>query len=245
MNRTTKLEQVPVGTTFKVWGKDFTVLDKGEGRIFVLAAELDSDMPFRREDNPSDAPYNDFRASDIKDYLNGPYLEKLAEAGADISNDLLEFEVDLKCTLGQHEYGSCTVKAGLLTLEEYGEYYDIIPFADDWWWLATPWATPLRSPYTSYTNGSWRVLSNGGCGNYYCSYSGGVRPALTLNPSLLVSWESYEKDESDNDSTDNWDNYIKYLHKWAVEHDGKEFAGCSPASYDEWRNNEGDDNGEV
>lgn len=189
MNRTTKLEQVPVGTTFKVWGREFTVLDKGAERIFVLSADLDSDMPFRREDNPSDAPYNDFRASDIKDYLNGPYLEKLEEAGADIDHDLLEFDVDLKCTLGQHEYGSCTVKAGLLTLEEYGEYYDIIPFADDWWWLATPWKTPLRSPYTNYANNSWYVYSNGGYDSGSCSHSYGVRPALTLNPSLLVSWE--------------------------------------------------------
>lgn len=197
MNRTTKLEQVPVGTTFKVWGKEFTVLDKGGGRIFVLSADLDYDMPFRREDNPSDAPYNDFRASDIKDYLNGPYLEKLEEAGADIDHDLLEFDVDLKCTLGQHEYGSCTVKAGLLTLEEYGEYYDIIPFADDWWWLATPWKTRLRSPYTNFTSHAWRVVSNGGYVGSLCSSSNGVRPALTLNPSLLVSWEDGSIGKSD------------------------------------------------
>lgn len=50
--------------------------------------------------------------------------------------------------------------------------------AASWW---------LRSPRTSNTNNAWSVLSNG---NYYsggCSNSGGVRPALILPSSLLVS----------------------------------------------------------
>lgn len=189
MNRTTMLGQVPVGTTFKVWGRAFTVLNKGAERIFALAAELDSYMPFRRKDRHSGAPWNNFRESDIKDYLNGTYLKKLAEAGADIDHDLLEFDVDLKCTMGQHEYGSCTVKAGLLTLCEFGMYYDIIPSADDWWWLASPWTTPSRSPYNYFTARSWLVSPMADFGYYDCSNSYGVRPTLTLNPSLLVSWE--------------------------------------------------------
>lgn len=49
------------------------------------------------------------------------------------------------------------------------------------WWL--------RSPYTNYTVNAWGVRSDGGYGRSYCSNSLGVRPALTLNPSLLVSWE--------------------------------------------------------
>ncbi len=54
-------------------------------------------------------------------------------------------------------------------------------FAASWW---------LRSPYCysgSGSTNSWYVYSNGSYGNYYCSLSYGVRPALILSSSLLVS----------------------------------------------------------
>lgn len=47
------------------------------------------------------------------------------------------------------------------------------------WWL--------RSPVTGNTYYVWGVLSNGGCGNWYASGSFGVRPALVLPSTLLVS----------------------------------------------------------
>lgn len=50
--------------------------------------------------------------------------------------------------------------------------------ATGWW---------LRSPSTDYTNGVWRVYSNGGCGYWGANNSSGVRPALILPSSLLVS----------------------------------------------------------
>ena len=48
-----------------------------------------------------------------------------------------------------------------------------------YWWL--------RSPYCDHFNIALRVNSNGGWYYYYCSYSGGIRPALILPSSLLVS----------------------------------------------------------
>lgn len=50
--------------------------------------------------------------------------------------------------------------------------------ATNWW---------LRSPYTSYTNCAWRVGTNGSCNSHHCSLTYGVRPALVLPSSLLVS----------------------------------------------------------
>ena len=47
------------------------------------------------------------------------------------------------------------------------------------WWL--------RSPYTSSTNYVWRVNSNGNYGSWNASNSCGVRPALVLPSTLLVS----------------------------------------------------------
>ena len=48
-----------------------------------------------------------------------------------------------------------------------------------YWWL--------RSPHTSNTGRAWRVNSGGSYGSYYCSFSYGIRPALVLPSTLLVS----------------------------------------------------------
>lgn len=47
------------------------------------------------------------------------------------------------------------------------------------WWL--------RSPYTDYTDYVWYVLSDGSCNNGNASNSHGIRPALILPSTLLVS----------------------------------------------------------
>ena len=48
-----------------------------------------------------------------------------------------------------------------------------------YWWL--------RSPYCNYVNRALYVYSNGGWNGGYCSYSYGIRPALILPSTLLVS----------------------------------------------------------
>lgn len=239
MIRTTQLKQVPAGKTFEVWDRKFTVLRSDEDKVFVLAAELETQMPFREDGEVYKVAPNDFRDSTIRNWLNDEYLGLLQEKGLK-NGDILDLEIDLKCTLGQHEYGTVKVKAGLLTLEQYGEYYDIIPEVDDWWCLATPWKTPSRSPHAIITNFVWSVSTDGDC--YYNLYSGtyGVRPALNLSPSLLVAWED-EGCEEDTEEAGDWDGYIKYLHKWAAEHSSKYFEGCCPAAYedyDEWKDGE-------
>ena len=50
--------------------------------------------------------------------------------------------------------------------------------ATNWW---------LRSPYTDFTSYAWFVYASGGCNYYYCSVTYGIRPALVLPSSLLVS----------------------------------------------------------
>lgn len=239
MIRNTQLKQVPAGKTFEVWGRKYTVLKSDTDKVFVLAAELETQMPFREDREVYKVAPNDFRDSTVRNWLNDEYLGLLQEKGLK-NGDILDLEINLKCTLGQHEYGTDTVKAGLLTLEQYGEYYDIIPKVDDWWCLATPWKTPLRSPNTDSTDYVWGVYTSGNYYNYYCYCTYGVRPALNLNPSLLVSWEDENCKEDEEEARD-WDGYIRYLHKWAVEHSGKEYAGCSPACYDKWRDENDED----
>lgn len=43
------LKQLPVGVTFEVWGKKFTLLDKGNDICYCLSAEIVNTMKFMEE----------------------------------------------------------------------------------------------------------------------------------------------------------------------------------------------------
>lgn len=237
MMKKMKLADVPFGKNFEIWGHAYTVLDGDDKGVFVLEAETVCEMPFREDEVDYKVAPNDFRDSSVRAYLEGRYTEGLVSAGAKLDEDILPMELDLKCTLGQHEYEVARVHAGLLTLEQYGKYYDIIPRIDTTYWLATPWKTPSRSPLTNNANYVWFVISNGSCGGWYYGDSYGVRPALTLSPSLLVSVECEEEEEVES----KWHEYLEYLIHWAISHTSKSFAGCMPACYNEWLDSEGSD----
>ena len=195
MMKKMKLADVPFGKNFEIWGHAYTVLDGDDKGVFVLETETVCEMPFREDEVDYKVAPNDFRDSSVRAYLEGRYTEGLVSAGAKLDEDILPMELDLKCTLGQHEYGVARVHAGLLTLEQYGKYYDIIPRIDTTYWLATPWKTPFRPPFTRSTIDVWNVYSNGDYGIWCCSDTFGVRPALTLSPALLVSVECDEVNE--------------------------------------------------
>ena len=249
-----RLCDVEFGTNFEIWGHAYTVLDGDEKGVFVLEADTICEMPFR--ENESDYEFvisfreeevnykvapNDFRDSSVKAYLEGAYTEGLVRAGAKLDEDILLMELDLKCTLGQREYGTVKVYAGLLTLEQYGKYYDIIPRIGKPYWLATPWKTPSHSTSTNFTYNVWSVISDS---NYnYRKYDNifGVRPTLLLDPSLLVSVECDGKEESDDTiarskNLDMWNEYLNYLIKWSVTHaNDEDYIGDYPLSYyDDW-----------
>ena len=195
MMKQMKLADVPFGKNFEIWGHAYTVLDGDDKGVFVLETETVCEMPFREDEVDYKVAPNDFRDSSARAYLEGRYTEGLVSAGAKLDEDILPMELDLKCTLGQHEYGVARVHAGLLTLEQYGKYYGIIPRIDTTYWLATPWKTPSRSLSTDRANHVWYVGSNGGYNYWDYGSTYGVRPALTLSPSLLVSVECDEEEE--------------------------------------------------
>ena len=181
----TTIDKIPAGESFRLAGHEYVFLDygiaNGTGETGCLCIESSTleHMAFGR--------YNDWRISPIRGCLNEDYAQMLISNGLD-PDALLEQQIDLKETNGGREYGYDSCKVGLLTLEQYGKYNELIPMDIRPWWLVTPWGTPnSRSSYSFNPNGVWRVTKSGGLA-HSSSNDWGIspRPTLLLAPSLVV-----------------------------------------------------------
>ena len=222
-----QVRKVPYGETFSVFGDKFVALDYINGKVLAIRKEIWKNAPF------DTGGVNDLREASITGHL-AEFFFGLCKQGA--SEDTIAINmIDLKATDGSREYGTFCMRTGLLTLEQYGKYQDIIPLADDWWCLATPWRTPnpggLRSPHTGYTDGVWFVFSGGGYDGGGAANTYGIRPALYFTSDLLVSIE----DEGEEDATDEtalYREYRAYVKDWL---EGNADTGKSPLSYEDWK----------
>ena len=226
-----ELRKVPCGESFTVFGEEYVALDRVDGGTLAIRKEIWKKAVFDRNDN------SNLTQADMRDTL-AEYTELLKSRGMKDSDCLVQ-HIDLKATDGTLVYGYLDCTVALLTLEQYGRYKEIIPKADDWWWLATPvWTRWLRSPSTYSTLGVWLVSSSG---DYYyvnADYSYGVRPVLNFSSSLLVSWLDEEENQGTPDEEvqkgKRWDAYIEYLNDWADNHSSSECYGAAHLSFDEW-----------
>ena len=174
------------GTVFPYAGEKWVVLEHDPaGRTLCLRLDLIPNKPFD-ENN-----CNNFATSSSKEWMNGPYLDNLLE---DVNgpNAFLTTELDLTTDDGLKDYGTCTVTIFLLTADQYRRNRDVIPNADDWWWLSTAFSTKSNG-YESLARfvDSDGTLNGGGA---YLGYYG-LRPACYLDSDLLISVE-------DNEATD-------------------------------------------
>lgn len=76
----------------------------------IRKEELREDMEFGRD--------NDWKASDVRKFLNGVYLEGLAEAFG--AGNIAGHTVDLTSLDGLKDYGKSTDRVSLLTLTSIG-----------------------------------------------------------------------------------------------------------------------------
>lgn len=239
-----RISDLHPGQTFHAFGDTFVALDSGPnfgGGTLVIRLEIWDSAPFDEDGK------NELRNASIQNKLD-EYLKGLYKAGAK-PTDILPRYIDLKATDGTREYGVMYKEIGLLTLEEYGRYQHMIPLADDWWWLATPWRTPseLRSPFTLSTYYVWLVYS-GGFGYYNgASATYGIRPALVLPSDLLVSMDEPEDAESDRKRQQLFHKgYCAYLKTWAEDMmENTDANDESPMTWEEWLEDraEGEDDG--
>ena len=161
--------------TFKLAGAKWTVLDKTEKGYLCIADSIGD----RKFDNKC----NDWKKSDLREYLNGEFLAKL-EAAVRAEN-IIPFERDLLSLDGQTEYGSCTDKVSLLTVDEYRKYRALLPNTGKWWWLITPDSTACNDDTTWITV----VSARGGIGSDGCSIRDGVRPFCIFPSAIFESEE--------------------------------------------------------
>ena len=170
-----KLPVPKIGDTIEIMGMKWIVLDKTENGYLCLAERLKDKMQF-------DSSCNDWKESNLREYLNTDFYEKL---GSEIGKDnILTFERDLLSLDGQTEYGTCKDKVSLISLDEYRKYRPMIPNTGDYsWWTITPDSTKCNGITTGV-----RVVSSSGYINYdnYNFYSG-VRPFCILKSNIFVS----------------------------------------------------------
>lgn len=177
------LKNAARGTIFLYAGEKWIALEhEAAGRTLCLRLDLIPNKPFD-EDNR-----NNFAISSSKEWMNGPYLDNLIEA-APGPHAFLTTELDLTADDGLKDYGTCTVTIFSLTVDQYRRNRDVIPNADDWWWLSTAYSTASNG----YEHSARLVGSDGtlywsnACGGYY-----GLRPACYLDSDLLISVEDDE-----------------------------------------------------
>ena len=92
---------------------------------------------------------------------------------------------------------------------------------------------------TGCTGQGWNYVDADGDGSgWYYGRAYGVRPTLTLSPSLLVSVEC---DEEEEDAESRWHKYLEYMIRWVISHSDKSFVGCCPVGYAEWINSNRED----
>lgn len=171
------LKNAARGAIFPYAGETWIALEhEAAGRTLCLRLDLIPNKPFD-ENN-----CNNFATSSSKEWMNGPYLDNLIDAVKG-PHAFLTTELDLTADDGLKDYGTCTVTIFSLTVDQYRRNRDVIPNADDWWWLSTAYSTASNG----YEHSARSVNSDGTlCGDnaYYGSL--GLRPACYLDSDLLI-----------------------------------------------------------
>ena len=127
---------------------------------------------------------NNFATSDLRDHLDGVYLDTLTQGHPD---EVIPRTVDLTALNGSTEYGTCECKVAPLTLDELRKYHGIVPKPEVFEWSATPWSTPKVNEDDCWVLG---LVSGGNLGDNYCSNTSGSRPAFLIPSDYTVEDDS-------------------------------------------------------
>lgn len=164
-----------IGKVIELAGMDWLILDKTEKGYFAILNGFDE------KERTFDSTSNNWITSKLRNELNARFLKKITdELGKDA---VIEFDRDLLSMDGQTEYGHCKDKISFLTVDEYRKYRKLLPNIDKWWWLLTPWSTPVNDFSTTITV----VSPSGNFNDGFCNYGYGVRPVCIFSSSIFES----------------------------------------------------------
>lgn len=169
------MEKPEIGKTVEIAGMEWMILDKTEKGYFAVLNGFDG------KERTFDSDSNNWIESDLRKELNDSFLKKITE---ELGEDaVVEFDRDLLSLDGQTEYGHCEDKISLLTVDEYRKYRKLLPNTKNWWWLITPWSTPVNN----YNSTLAVVSPSGSFDGNICFSSGGVRPVCIFSSSIFES----------------------------------------------------------
>lgn len=176
------LNTLNIGDIFEKNGIEWYVVGKTENCVDVWRKELLKEIMRFNEKS------NDFRGSEIEQYLNGRYIEEevIPTFG---SKNIFEKEIDLTSLDGLETYGIYKTKIHLGTFDDYRNARKNGMFREkneNLFWLDTPNSTKEGNGNScvQIVNGDGGVICLG-CG--WSEY--GVRPFISLNPTILVSFK--------------------------------------------------------
>ena len=164
-----------IGKVIELAGMGWLILDKTEKGYFAILNGFDG------KERTFDSDSNNWISSKLREELNTKFLKKIVdELGEDA---VIGFDRDLLSLDGQTEYGHCEDKISFLTVDEYRKYRKLLPNMPKWWWLITPWSTPVNDYNSTLTvvSPSGNIFSNS------CYYSYGVRPVCIFSSSIFES----------------------------------------------------------
>lgn len=172
-----KCKRAPeTGEIIELAGFKWKILEKVEEGYFCILEG------FENLSRKFDTDTNDWKASDLRNYLNVDFKNKIEK---DIGVELVEFKRDLLSLDGQTEYSDCVDKVSLLNVDEYRKYRKMLPNTDKWWWLCSPWSTKCNGYEYSVA-----VVSPSGVIYYFDFFiSVGVRPVCIFPLSIFESGE--------------------------------------------------------
>ena len=164
-----------IGKAIELAGMEWLILDKTEKGYFAILNGFDG------KERTFDSASNNWILSKLRNELNTRFLKKITdEFGEDA---VIEFDRDLLSLDGQTEYGHCEDKISLLTVDEYRKYRKLLPNMPKWWWLITPWSTPVND----YNSTLAVVSPSGYFGSNFYDGSDGVRPVCIFSSSIFES----------------------------------------------------------
>lgn len=164
-----------IGKTIELAGMEWLILDNTEKGYFAILNGFDG------KERAFDSDSNNWILSKLRNELNTRFLKKITdEFGEDA---VIEFDRDLLSLDGQTEYGHCKDRISLLTVDEYRKYRKLLPNMSKWWWLITPWSTPVND----YNSTLAVVSPSGFVLNYDYDFSLGVRPVCICSSSIFES----------------------------------------------------------